>query len=323
MITRFAPSPTGHLHLGHLVNAIYVWRLARRAGGQVRLRIEDHDRERSKPEFERSILDDLEWLGYLPDLPAISAFRAGPCDGRQSDHPERYDDALARLITVGRVYGCSCSRAEIIKRTKGSAPAPPRGAPRLARRGRLASLAGGRARLAPRAGLRPDGRRGAQPAAAADNEELRYDGFCSTRGLPPGPGVGARVRLDPGVETFDDGMLGLQQQEPTTQCGDLLVRDRLGHWTYQFAVTVDDLVEGITHVIRGRDLVASTGRQIQLARLLGRTTPPTFLHHPLILGADGEKLSKARQDTSLRDLRAAGLSPAHVIARAEAAVGSA
>ena len=306
MITRFAPSPTGHLHLGHLVNAIYVWRLARRAGGQVRLRIEDHDRERSKPEFERSILDDLEWLGYLPDLPSISAFRAGSCEGRQSDHPERYDDALARLIAAGRVYGCSCSRAEIIKRTEGSAPAAPRGAPRAHTRG----------------GLRPDGRRGAQPAAAGETEELRYDGFCSTRGLPPGSGVGTRVRLDPGVVTFDDGMLGPQQQEPNTQCGDLLVRDRLGHWTYQFAVTVDDLVEGITDVIRGRDLLASTGRQIQLARLLGRTTPPTFLHHPLILGADGQKLSKSLGDTSLRELRAAGLSPADVIARAQAAVGS-
>ena len=103
-------------------------------------------------------------------------------------------------------------------------------------------------------------------------------------------------------------MLGPQQQEPLAQCGDLLVRDRLGHWTYQFAVTVDDLVEGITDVIRGRDLLPSTGRQIQLARLLGRSTPPTFLHHPLILGADGEKLSKSRHDTSLRELRAAGLS---------------
>ena len=134
--------------------------------------------------------------------------------------------------------------------------------------------------------------------------------------------MGTRVRLDPGVETFDDGMLGPQQQEPLAQCGDLLVRDRLGQWTYQFAVTVDDLVEDITDVIRGRDLLPSTGRQIQLARLLGRSTPPTFLHHPLILGADGEKLSKSRHDTGLRELRAAGLSPAEVIARAEAAAGA-
>ena len=276
MITRFAPSPTGHLHLGHLVNAIYVWRLARRAGGQVRLRIEDHDRDRSRPEFERSILDDLEWLGCLPDLPPISAFRAGPCEGRQSDHLERYDVALDQLDRRGPRLWVQLFTGR-----------------RSSRERRARSLT-----LADR--LRPDGRRGRGLRPRSDTEELRYDGFCSTRGLPPGPGVGARVRLDPGLETFDDGMLGPQHQEPTAQCGDLLVRDRLGHWTYQFAVAVDDLVEGISDVIRGRDLLASTGRQIQLARLLGRTTPPTFLHHPLIAGADGQKLSKSRRDTGLR-----------------------
>jgi glutamyl-Q tRNA(Asp) synthetase len=287
VLTRFAPSPTGHLHLGHLLNAIYVWRLARKSGCQVRLRIEDHDRERSRLEFEQSILDDLEWLGFMPDMPSLAAFRAGPCDGRQSDHPKRYEEALAQLDRDGRVYGCECSRADILTRMAGSAPAAPRGA---------------------------------RPSAAVGVEELRYDGFCRARNVPPAPGVGTRVRLDPGIETFDDGMLGRQQQEPLAQCGDLLVRDRVGYWTYQFAVTVDDLVEGITCVVRGRDLLPSTGRQIQLARLLGRSTPPRFLHHPLILGADGEKLSKSRHDTSLRQLRAAGLTPAEVIARAEAAV---
>ena len=282
MITRFAPSPTGHLHLGHLLNAIYVWRLARGAGGEVRLRIEDHDRARSRPEFESSILDDLEWLGFLPDVPAIAAFRAGPCEGRQSDHPQRYDEALTRLHRDGRVYGCDCSRAEILRR--------------------LATV------------------RERPSSAEGRVDELRYDGFCRDRAMQPGPGIGTRVRLDPGVETFDDGMLGLQHQEPLAQCGDLLVRDRLGYWTYQFAVTVDDLVEGITDVIRGRDLLPSTGRQIQLSRLLGRSVPPAFLHHPLIVGADGEKLSKSRQDTGLRELRAAGLTPAAVVACAEAAV---
>ena len=303
MITRFAPSPTGHLHLGHLLNAIYVWRLARGSGGQVRLRIEDHDRERSRPAFERSILDDLEWLGFIPDLPDFAAFRAGACEGRQSDHPQRYEEALARLDRAGRVYGCNCSRADILRRSGGSTPSASRG-----------PLADARGRLG------PDGRREARPSAAGDTDELRYDGFCRTRNISPGPGVGTRVRLDPRVETFEDGMLGPQQQEPLAQCGDVLVCDRLGQWTYQFAVTVDDLVEDITDVVRGRDLLPSTGRQIQLARLLGRSTPPTFLHHPLILGADGEKLSKSKRDTGLRELRAAGLTPADVIARAQAAV---
>jgi len=304
VITRFAPSPTGHLHLGHLLNAICVWRLARLGEGVVRLRIEDHDRERARAEFERSILDDLEWLGFVPDAPSIAAFRAGRCDGRQSDHPERYERALAQLQGDGRVYGCGCSRAEILRRTEGSAPA--------ATEDGLAEARGGR---------RPHGRRGARPSAA--EQELRYDGFCRALGIPPGPGVGARVRLDPGLEIFDDGICGPQRQEPHAQCGDLLARDRLGCWTYQFAVTVDDCAEDITDVMRGRDLLASTGRQIQLARLLGRTAPATFHHHPLILNEDGEKLSKSKGDTSLRELRNSGLGPAEVIARAEAALQSA
>lgn len=275
MWTRFAPSPTGHLHLGHLVNAIFVWGWARRAGGGVRLRIEDHDRERSRHEFEASILDDLEWLGFVPDTPSIDAFRDGPCEGRQSDRPERYASAIAALEAQGMVYGCDCSRAELARRL-----------------GRLAV-----------------------------NDEARYDGHCRTRGLGLDSDVGLRVRFDPGVEAFEDLLLGPQQQDPSAQCGDLLVRDRVGHWTYQFAVTVDDLADGITHVIRGRDLLTSTGRQQRLARLLGRGEPAHFLHHPLILGDDGEKLSKSRRDTGIRELRDAGLGPDDVIGRAAMVAG--
>jgi glutamyl/glutaminyl-tRNA synthetase len=277
VLTRFAPSPTGHLHLGHLVNAIYVWNLARRAGGRILLRIEDHDRERSRRAFERSILDDLEWLGLDPDEPSVAAFRAGRCEGRQSDHPGRYEGALARLDAAGLVFGCDCSRARILER---------------------AGLHG-----------RPEG------------DEIAYDGFCRRRGLTPGPGIGARVRMDAGEEAFVDGLLGPQVQSPAAQCGDLLVRDRLGQWTYQFAVTTDDLVDGITHVIRGQDLLASTGRQIRLARLLGRDAPASFVHHRLVRGEDGGKLSKSRGDTGIRELRAAGLRPPEVLGRAAAAVG--
>ena len=134
-------------------------------------------------------------------------------------------------------------------------------------------------------------------------------------------GFGLRVRLGPGSETFDDLALGPQTQRPDAQCGDLLVRDRVGNWTYQFAVTVDDMVERITHVIRGADLLASTGRQIRLARLLGRPAPPRFLHHALLLGPDGAKLSKSRGDTGIRELRAAGVAPATVLARAREIAG--
>jgi len=103
-VTRFAPSPTGRLHLGHIVNAIYVWGVARALGGVVRLRIEDHDRERSRTEFDRGIIADLEWLGFLPDATE-----------RQSDHADRYWDALGRLSDAGLVYWCGCSRQRIAR----------------------------------------------------------------------------------------------------------------------------------------------------------------------------------------------------------------
>jgi glutamyl-tRNA synthetase/glutamyl-Q tRNA(Asp) synthetase len=147
--------------------------------------------------------------------------------------------------------------------------------------------------------------------------------------LPDAPGCGLRVRLDPSVERFVDLRHGPQEQRPSEQCGDLLVRDRDGNWTYQFAATVDDNVQGVTLVIRGDDLLASTGRQIQLARLLGRREPPQFLHHPLIMkaaaraggsGGRGQKLSKSDSDTGIRELRAAGWTPARVIERALALV---
>lgn len=127
--------------------------------------------------------------------------------------------------------------------------------------------------------------------------------------------------MTPGAECFTDALLGTQRQEPAAQCGDLLLRDRLGNWTYQFAVVVDDLRQGVDLVIRGEDLLESTGRQLRLGRLLGREQPPVFLHHPLVRGEDGAKLSKARGDTGIRELRAAGLTPAAVLGRAAQAGG--
>jgi glutamyl-tRNA synthetase/glutamyl-Q tRNA(Asp) synthetase len=127
--------------------------------------------------------------------------------------------------------------------------------------------------------------------------------------------------LEPGPERFDDALLGAQEQDPVPQCGDLLLRDRDGHWTYQFAVTVDDWRQDVHLVIRGADLLASTGRQIRLARMLGRGAAPMFLHHPILIKPSGEKLSKSSGDTGVRDLRAAGVTAPEVIGRAAAAVG--
>ena len=128
------------------------------------------------------------------------------------------------------------------------------------------------------------------------------------------------MRLDNTVERFDDLRLGLQEQRPAEQCGDLLVRDRHGNWTYQFAVVVDDWLQDVTHVIRGEDLLDSTGRQIQLGRLLGRKTPPAFLHHALVMKSPTQKLSKSDGDTGVSDLRGRGWTAQEVIAHASSLV---
>lgn len=268
-LTRFAPSPTGYLHLGHVANAVWVWGLARALDGRVLLRLEDHDRGRCRPAYESALLDDLKWLGLVPDVGPVADLRAGVAPYRQSDAVEAYESALARLSADGLVFACDCSRRDL-----------------------------------------------ARVGGDVFNEETPYGGRCQSRGLAWGPGRGLRLRVEPGVERFEDARLGPRLQRPAEQCGDLLVRDRLGQWTYQFAVVVDDLRHGVDLVVRGEDLLESTGRQLLLARLLGRPAPPVFLHHPLIRKPGGEKLSKSNGDTGIRELRGAGMSPAAVLGRA-------
>jgi len=249
VVTRFAPAPTGFLHLGHVLNAIEVWKAARESasGGRVLLRIEDHDRQRSRKEYEDAILEDLAWLGFEAHGPLV----------RQSERDHIYKDALDSLRWRGLVYVCACSRADF------------------------------------------DGQ--------------RYPGTCANRNLPEAPGTNLRIRLEPSVEHFDDLRLGPQTQQPALQCGDLMARDREGNWTYQFAVVVDDWKQDVNLVVRGEDLLDSTGRQIQLARLLGRAEPPRFLHHRLLMKSPSQKLSKSDGDTGVRELRSQGWSAAQVV----------
>jgi glutamyl-tRNA synthetase/glutamyl-Q tRNA(Asp) synthetase len=259
--TRFAPSPTGWLHLGHVVNAIHVWGLARAHGGTVVLRLEDHDRARCRPEYEAGILADLAWLGLEPDE------RAEPL--RQSEAEGRYAAALAQLEARGLVYACDCSRKSI-----------------------------------------------AEASPVAPGEEPRYPGHCRARGVDPASTPARRIVVAPGEERFTDLRLGAQAQDPSRQCGDLLARDRLGQWSYQFAVTVDDIAHGIDVIVRGEDLLSSTGRQLRLARMLGRERMPRTWHHPLIYKPGGEKLSKSAGDSGVRELQAAGVAPEVVLGRA-------
>ncbi|MBA3498332.1 MAG: tRNA glutamyl-Q(34) synthetase GluQRS, partial [Gemmatimonadales bacterium] len=243
-LTRFAPSPTGYLHLGHVANAVWVWGVARALGGRVLLRLEDHDRGRCRPDYEVALLDDLDWLGLEPDLGSAAEFRAGPSAYRQSDGGAAYASALECLRGQDRVFACACSR---------------------------------------KAFARPD-----EVDEGEIDAEVRYPGRCRSRGLEDGPGRGLRLRIDPGAERFEDAWVGRREQQPSAQCGDLLLRDRLGQWTYQFAVVVDDLRHGIDLVVRGEDLVESTGRQLLVRRLLGGAQAPVFLHHPLIRKPSGE-----------------------------------
>ena len=255
--TRFAPSPTGYLHLGHVVNAVYVWGLMAHLGGRVLLRHETHDRIRSRAEYIEAIADDLDWLGFHAN--------EGPVD--QADDG-RYARALAGLTEAGHVYACTCSRKDWAETAAGAASA----------------------------GV--------------------YDGRCRRLGLADGPGRSLRLRVQAGTETFEDGRGVRHCQEPARLNGDIILRDRDGQWSYHLAVTVDDRDQGIDLVVRGDDLLDATGVQLQLARRLGRTRPPVFLHHALLMAGPGRKLSKSNRDSGVRDLRAAGASPAEVIGRA-------
>ncbi len=164
--------------------------------------------------------------------------------------------------------------------------------------------------------LRARGLTYACECSRADIGAAAYPGTCRDKDLPEAAGLGVRMRLDSTIERFEDLRLGPQEQRPSEQCGDVLVRDRDGNWTYQFAVVVDDWLQGVNLVIRGEDLLDSTGRQIQLARLLGRAQPPAFLHHELLMKTATQKLSKSDGDTGVRDLRARGWSAEAVIDRA-------
>ena len=273
--TRFAPSPTGVLHLGHVLSAIHVWGVARSAAASIALRIEDHDRSRCRPAFEEAIHRDLSWLGFKADF-GPRGHQDRPSPWRQSDHPERYRAALDLLHRQGLVYGCSCSRKEIA---------------------------------------------GEQQAGGV----LHYTGHCRTRGLGLGPGVGIRLNLEAAGWTgssvhFDDLFCGPVTQDPCAG-GDFLLRDRHGHWTYQFCVVVDDLHDECTLVIRGQDLLESTARQIQLGKLLGRSSPAVFAHHGLLTDPSGHKLSKRTLATGIEHWRSQGVTPAQLLAKVATLAG--
>lgn len=268
-VTRFAPSLTGYLHLGHVLHMLYVWGIARAKGGIVISRIEDHDLSRRRPEYEPAVLDDMRWLGFRPDRGITSPNT--PSDFRQSDCAEHYEKVLRSLEEQGLVYGCSCTRKQILEQQS-------------------------------------DG-----------HDELCYPGTCAEKGLPL-EGHTVRFRINAGTVAFHDFALGDCHQAPVGQCGDFSLRDRQGQWTYQFCCVCDDIRQGVNLVVRGEDILSSTGRQIQLFKALG-SAPPAYFHHPLICNESGEKLSKRQRSESITELREAGVSAEELLGRAVYAGG--
>ncbi len=230
---RFAPSPTGPLHLGNARTALLSWLAARAAGGRWLQRVEDLDRARVRPGLEERILGELRWLGLDWDEGPDVGGPSGPY--RQSERLGRYDDALRRLREAGRVYPCFCSRAEIAR----AAEAPH--------------------------GLSDDGPRYPGTCARLSTEE------ADRRSVGRRPAW--RLRVAPGEVRFEDGVHGPQAVDVSTQVGDFVVARADGVPAYQLAVVVDDAAMGITDVVRGDDLLPSTARQLLLFEALGLAPP--------------------------------------------------
>ncbi len=265
---RFAPSPTGSLHLGNLRTALVTWLHVRAQRGEWLVRVEDLDRVTASADHERGQLADLAALGLVPDGEVV----------RQSERFGRYDAAIDTLHAQGRVYECFCTRREI----REAAQAPHGELPEGAYPGTCRDL------TAAEAAARRD--QGRPPALRLRSEHERY------------------VVDDLVAGRFEGGV------------DDVVLRRNDGVPAYNLAVVVDDAAQGITHVVRGDDLLSSTPRQRLLQDLLG-LPPPMYAHLPLVLAPDGSRLAKRHGAVTLDDLATRGVAPAAVLARLGASLG--
>ncbi|MDB4951474.1 MAG: Glutamate--tRNA ligase [Gemmatimonadetes bacterium] len=282
---RFAPSPTGALHLGNARTALLAWLHARASGGRFVMRVEDLDPGRVRPGLMEAQLADLRWLGLDWDEgPDVGGPHAPYVQTRRT---ALYDTALNRLADAGRLFACACSRRDLAA----AASAPHGGGDEGPRYPGTCRARDPRPWLAP-SDDQPNGGEG---------------GSADTRPMA------LRFRMEPGEVCFDDLLQGRVCLDPSADAGDFVVRRRDWVAAYQLAVVVDDAAMGITHAVRGADLLPSTARQILLYRALGLAAP-AFLHVPLLLGADGERLAKRHGAVSLADARAAGVAPERVVA---------
>ena len=278
-VFRFAPSPNGHLHLGHALSALLNAEMARAAGGRLLLRIEDIDPTRCRPEYETAIFEDLAWLGITWEQPVR----------RQSEHSVAYQAALAKLEALGLVYPSFESRAEIARlvaerEAKAPWPRDPDGAP----------LYPGNAK-----------RLGANERAARTAHEpyaLRLDMNAAVER------TGALTVVEIGEDPTEEHETLMAQPQ---SWGDVVLGRKETPTSYHLSVVVDDALQGVTHVVRGQDLQSATSVHRVLQGLLGLAVPH-YHHHRLVLDAEGRKLSKSTRATGLRELRAGGATPADI-----------
>jgi glutamyl-Q tRNA(Asp) synthetase len=275
---RFAPSPTGYVHLGTAFSALFTADMARRLGGRLLLRIEDTDQTRCRPEFEAAIYEDLAWLGLAWEEPVR----------RQSDHIPDFTANLHRLDGLGLVYPCFASRREITEAAERLGPAHPRdpdGSP-----------------------LYPGLWRGADPGAVAARIAA---GEPHALRLDMDKALAAALRKNGGplsFVSFDEAGRQESVGAHPQRWGDVLLASRDRPASYHLAVVTDDCLQGITHVTRGADLLAATDIH-RLLQVLLDLPAPLYCHHRLILAPDGRKFAKSQRDKSLRALRGEGATP--------------
>jgi glutamyl-Q tRNA(Asp) synthetase len=282
-VTRFAPSPTGLLHLGHAFSAITAYDAARKAGGRFLLRIEDIDATRCRPEFEKAIFEDLAWLNLTWDENVR----------RQSDHLADYAAALDRLRALGVLYRCFLTRKEIAEQSLSA----PHGADE---------------------GVDGSVYKGPTHPMSVDEEEMRI-----ARGESYAWRLSIRYSQDLLGEDFAR-LVFIEQHDGSDEehivaahpesLGDVILGRKDTPASYHIAVVHDDALQGVTHVIRGEDLRASTHVHVLLQRLLGLPTP-VYRHHRLLTGPDGKRYAKRDRSLTLAALREQGVSPADIRTR--------
>ena len=267
---RYAPSPTGRLHVGSARTALAAWLSVRANGGTFVMRVEDLDGPRAVPGMAEAILEDLAWLGLDWDE---GPERSGPYPSyRQSERHHFYEAALALLHRQERLFPCRHSRKDLL---------------------RLATAPHGAEGLPPYpASLRP------HPL-----EPGWFDAYHNGK-----PDAALRFLVEDRPVTFEDRVYGAITEPVHETVGHFVLKRRDGVYAYQLAVVVDDLLMGITEVVRGEDLLASTARQIQLIEALGGARP-VYAHVPLVVNAEGQKLSKRDQGLTMHSLRERGARP--------------